>query len=182
MEFLTIITSLLATMSRVFELAWYRLTERKKALAEVRQQQEKLVRAIGDEGTRVRSYLEFDNLVSEIEGALTVVLENNKRLKQDNVFWDIVQPTHQQLQKAISVTLHNFDITSFREYHRGQVDGGRPNLEQLIQQSQAFFDTRQRGEYIDCIRRARPHTGQMKGFANMIIRDVSTQLVAFGGR
>lgn len=180
MEFLTVITSLFASMARVLELAWYHIAKRKKALAEVRQQQKQLVQAIGAEGARVRNYLEFDNLVSEIEGALTVVLENNKRLKHNNVFWEIIAPTHQQLYRAVSITLHNFNISSFRDYHRGQVDGGRPNLEQLIHQSEAFFTTRKREKYIDCIRQARPHTGQMKGFANMIIRDVSTQLVNFG--
>jgi hypothetical protein len=180
MEFLAIIAALSASMSKALEIAWFHIARRRKALAEVKQQQKQLVQAIGVEGTRIQKYLEFDNLIGEIEGALTVVLENNKRLKHNSVFWEIIEPTHQQLYRAVSITLHNFNISSFRDYHRGQVDGGRPNLEQLVYQSEAFFAERKRQKYIDCIRLARPHTGQMKGFANMIIRDVSTQLVNFG--
>ena len=76
---------------------------------------------VTDEGAKILSYLEFDRLIVQIQGSITTILEHDKRAPQDQLFWDITQPTHQQLRQAVVVNLSSFDVANIRNTPRSSI-------------------------------------------------------------
>jgi hypothetical protein len=181
MEVVALIGTFITAATKVAELAWHRMSERKKAKLELSEQKKKLAVAIVDEGRKIQSYLEFDKLITQIDRALEVILRGHERTEQDDVFWDSTEPTHRDLQDAVTVRLQHFDVSRFDQYHQGQVDTARPILQGQIQESQALFTTRHRKEYADKLHQAKDRVGQMRGFSSLIIEGVSKSLLDFGG-
>jgi hypothetical protein len=182
MEFLVLINTLLPAVSKALELTWFSRSKRKEAQREIGDYIDKLKKATANEGKRIQSYLEFDRLITEIEGALDIISRDDKRSTDDDDFWEKAEPWHQRLQKAVSVTLHNFDVSCFEQYHQGLVAGAKPVLEQQIMESNGFFTAHQRDEYISRLYHAQPQIGQMKGFGSLIIEGVGKSLLEFGGQ
>lgn len=181
MEFLATIATLITAASKVLDVAWYHGSERKKIRRQLSENHRKLVAEIVNEGRKIQSYLEFDKLITQIDGAIAVILQSDRRTEQHDVFWENIELTHQQLQDAVNVSLQNFDESRFEQFHQGLVAAGRPILQGQIRASQALFDARQRERYVAQLQQALPQVGQMKGFASLIIEGVSRALTNFGG-
>jgi len=182
MTFLTIIGTVVPLAVKALESAWYRRDERKRAQQSIKENWDNLTKAIVTEGRRIRSYLEFDRLIGEIDGAISVILQNNRTFEDDdNAFWNTIDEMHQRLQQTICVELQNFDPIFLEDFHKGLIAAGKPDIEKYLQQSNALFEIKSRKDYIEQLLRARPQVGRMKGWSTLIIRNVARDLEGFGG-
>ena len=181
MEFVAAITAFITAVTQGLKIAGYNFPARKRARLQLARHLENLKLSLKGDGKRLGGYVEFDRLIKAIEGAITVMEDNNRRAESDEAFWASIELVHEQLREAASVDLHNFDRSRLLDYHRGLMDSSIPRLQGQVAECNGLISARQRALYMNRLALAKTEAVAMRGYALEVIKEISSSLEAFEG-